>query len=75
MERYVFVYADLEGVPHLAGRLWARVRKNKQGATFEYDEAGLNLCPDTKHSYIVCSAAWTSCWSTVTVKALSSCRF
>jgi serine/threonine-protein kinase HipA len=38
MERQVFVYVDLAGVPHLVGRLWARVRKNKEGATFEYSD-------------------------------------
>ena len=41
MERQVFVHADLDGVPHLVGRLWERVRKNKEGATFEYNEAWL----------------------------------
>jgi serine/threonine-protein kinase HipA len=35
------VYVDLGGVPHLVGRLWARVRKNKEGATFEYNDAWL----------------------------------
>ena len=37
MDREVFVYVDLDGVPHLAGRLWARLRKNKESTTFEYD--------------------------------------
>jgi serine/threonine-protein kinase HipA len=37
MDRDVFVYADLDAVPHLVGRLWARVRKNKETATFQYD--------------------------------------
>ena len=41
MEKDVFVYADLDGVPHLVGSLWARVRKNKEGATFEYDATWL----------------------------------
>jgi serine/threonine-protein kinase HipA len=41
MEKDVFVYVDLAGVPHLVGRLWARVRKNKEGATFEYNKAWL----------------------------------
>ena len=41
MEKDVFVYVDLDGVPHLVGRLWARVRKNKEGATFEYNDAWL----------------------------------
>ncbi len=37
MDRGVLVYADLEGVAHLVGRLWSRVRKNRETATFEYD--------------------------------------
>jgi serine/threonine-protein kinase HipA len=41
MEKEVFVYVDLDGVPHLVGRLWARARKNKEGATFEYNDAWL----------------------------------
>ena len=41
MEKDVFVYVDLGGVPHRVGRLWTRVRKNKEGATFEYDDAWL----------------------------------
>lgn len=41
MERQVFVYVDLDGEPHLVGRLWGRVRKNKEGATFEYNDAWL----------------------------------
>src|SRR6476661_5731355 len=41
MEKDVFVYADLDRALHLVGRLWARVRKNKEGATFEYDETWL----------------------------------
>ncbi|MCP3662688.1 MAG: type II toxin-antitoxin system HipA family toxin [Gammaproteobacteria bacterium] len=38
METQVFVYVDLTGVPVLVGRLWARVRKGRQSATFEYDQ-------------------------------------
>ena len=41
MEKDVFVYVDLDGVSHLVGHLWARVRKNKEGATFEYNDAWL----------------------------------
>lgn len=37
MDREIFVYVDLDGVPHFVGRLWARLRKNKESATFEYD--------------------------------------
>jgi hypothetical protein len=35
------VCVDLDGVPHLVGRLWARARKNKESATFEYDKTWL----------------------------------
>lgn len=41
MDRQAFVYVDLDGVPHLMGRLWARMRKNKESATFEYEEGWL----------------------------------
>src|SRR5262249_54106779 len=41
MERSVFVYVDMRGVPHLVGRLWGRTRKEKESASFEYDEAWL----------------------------------
>jgi serine/threonine-protein kinase HipA len=41
MDREVLVYVDLNGVPCLAGRLWARTRKTKEGATFEYDPSWL----------------------------------
>jgi serine/threonine-protein kinase HipA len=41
VDKETFVYVDLDGVPHLMGRLWARVRKNKESATFEYDAAWL----------------------------------
>lgn len=37
MDREVLVYVDLNDVPNLVGRLWARTRKNREGATFEYD--------------------------------------
>lgn len=37
MDREIFVHVDLDGVPHVVGRLWARLRKNKESATFEYD--------------------------------------
>ncbi len=38
MDREALVYVDLDGVPHLMGRLWARTRKNKESATFEYEQ-------------------------------------
>jgi serine/threonine-protein kinase HipA len=41
MDRETLVYVDLDGKPHLMGRLWTRVRKNKESATFEYDEGWL----------------------------------
>src|SRR5271168_3722752 len=41
MDREALVYVDLDGVPHLIGRLWARTRKNKESATFEYDKTWL----------------------------------
>src|SRR2546430_47836 len=41
MDKETLVYVDVDGVPHLMGRLWARVRKNKESATFEYDKAWL----------------------------------
>ena len=42
METEVLVYVDIAGIPRLAGRLWARVRKGREGATFEYDPSWLN---------------------------------
>ena len=41
MDRETLVYVDLDGTPNLMGRLWARVRKNRESATFEYDPAWL----------------------------------
>jgi serine/threonine-protein kinase HipA len=41
MDRETFVYADLQGVSHLVGRLWSRVRKERESATFEYDRTWL----------------------------------
>ncbi len=41
MDRKVLVYADLEGEAHLVGHLWSRVRKDRETATFEYDEQWL----------------------------------
>src|SRR5579871_5723370 len=38
MDREVLVYVDLQGRPHLVGRLWARLRKDRESATFEYDK-------------------------------------
>jgi serine/threonine-protein kinase HipA len=41
MDRGVFVYVDLEGAPHLVGRLWARTRKDRETASFEYEKSWL----------------------------------
>jgi len=41
MDREILVYVDLEAAPHLVGRLWTRLRKNKETATFEYDAGWL----------------------------------
>jgi serine/threonine-protein kinase HipA len=41
MERSVFVYVDLSGVAYLVGKLWTRVRKGAESATFEYDKSWL----------------------------------
>ncbi len=41
METEVFVYVDIAGEPHLVGRLWARARKGRESATFEYDPSWL----------------------------------
>ena len=38
MDKDVFVSADLHHRPHLAGRLWTRMRKDRENATFEYDK-------------------------------------
>jgi len=37
MDTEALVYVDIDGVPVLVGRLWARMRKNRESATFEYD--------------------------------------
>lgn len=41
MDQEVLVYVDLQGTPHLVGRLWARLRKDRESATFEYDKSWL----------------------------------
>lgn len=41
MDKETFVYIDLNGASHLVGRLWARARRNKESATFEYDPGWL----------------------------------
>jgi serine/threonine-protein kinase HipA len=41
MEKEVLVYVDLQGTPHLVGRLWARMRRDRESGTFEYDKTWL----------------------------------
>jgi len=41
MDRTLLVYVDLDGAPHRVGRLWARSRRGKESASFEYDAAWL----------------------------------
>jgi len=41
MEIEVLVYVDIAATPHLAGQLWARIRKGGKGATCEYDPSRL----------------------------------
>jgi serine/threonine-protein kinase HipA len=61
MEQEVLVYVDLHGTPQLAGRLWMRLRRDRESATFEYDKSwlahserfwldpALKLAPSTPH--------------------------
>jgi serine/threonine-protein kinase HipA len=37
MDREVLVYVDLQGTLHFVGRLWSRIRRDRESATFEYD--------------------------------------
>lgn len=41
MDGAVFVYVDLDGRPHLVGRLWSHLRRGRESATFEYEQAWL----------------------------------
>lgn len=41
MDTEALVYVDLDGQPVLVGRLWARMRKGRDSASFEYDEEWL----------------------------------
>jgi serine/threonine-protein kinase HipA len=41
MDKEVLIYVDLRGAPHLVGRLWARMRKDRESATFEYEKSWL----------------------------------
>lgn len=42
MDRVIFVYIDLNGSPSLVGKLWTRVRGNKESTSFEYDKEWLS---------------------------------
>jgi len=41
MDTAALVHVDLDGQPILAGRLWARTRRGRDSASFEYDEEWL----------------------------------
>ncbi len=41
MDKEALVYVDLGGRPQLVGRLWGRVRRDRESATFEYDKIWL----------------------------------
>jgi len=41
MDKAVLVYVDVDGRTNLVGRLWARARKDKESASFEYDRTWL----------------------------------
>ena len=41
MDKEALVYVDLDGKPQLVGRLWGRVRRERESATFEYDSSWL----------------------------------
>jgi serine/threonine-protein kinase HipA len=41
MDKESLVYVDLDGKPLLVGRLWGRIRKERESATFEYDPSWL----------------------------------
>ena len=41
MDQEILVCLDLQGASRLVGRLWARMRKDRESATFEYDKGWL----------------------------------
>jgi serine/threonine-protein kinase HipA len=41
-DRTTFVYVDLDGTPVLVGTLYARFRKNRESASFTYDQSWLS---------------------------------
>jgi serine/threonine-protein kinase HipA len=42
MDRALVVYIDLRGVSQFVGRMWARARKGRESATFEYEQSWLD---------------------------------
>ncbi len=42
MDKLIWVYVDLLGIPIKVGRLWSRYRNGRQSMTFEYDHDWLN---------------------------------
>jgi len=42
VDRQTHVYIDLEGTPHLVGKLWSRLRKDRESGTIEYDQRWLS---------------------------------
>ena len=43
MDTEIFVYVDLQAKSLFVGRLWARTRKDRESATFEYDKSWLTF--------------------------------
>ena len=41
METAILVFVDVQGTSRLVGRLWGRLRKDRESATFEYDKSWL----------------------------------
>jgi serine/threonine-protein kinase HipA len=41
-DKRLLVHVDLDGAPHLVGRMWVRSARGRESATFEYDVAWLS---------------------------------
>ena len=41
MNREIEIHVDLDGQSHLVGRLWSRLNKGREGASFVYDPSWL----------------------------------
>ncbi|RLA41579.1 MAG: type II toxin-antitoxin system HipA family toxin [Gammaproteobacteria bacterium] len=41
MDTETYVYLDINGAPRLVGRLWSRVRRGRESASFQYDDQWL----------------------------------